>query len=197
MVVESTRQTYGLPLPAEEEVWFGLSSRSWLPAGYWIAALRNPEPEPAADLYELVINQPASGARAEFLCSRSSATHRDEQKEAIDFLVPLRTPVYAAKSGVIHEVMDVCDQHGLTSEFARFANHVTIRHDYGEFSQYVHLSPHASTGLGLRPGLRIGRGAQIGTVGMTGQTDRPHLHFLVFRGQLGPAGYQSLKIRWG
>ncbi len=194
---DETQLLYGLPLPESERLFFGLVARSWVACGHRIAALRNPNPEPPEDLYRLEIEIAMEAVTASYLCSRSPMTHRDAQRHAIDFLVPVGTPVYAAQAGFIEALADEHTKHGPGPQYAQFANYVTLRHENGDCSQYLHLQPGGASNFGLRLRHPVRRGQRIGTVGLTGQTDRPHLHFLVFRGQLGPAGYQSLKIRWG
>jgi hypothetical protein len=58
-------------------------------------------------------------------------------------------------------------------------NHVVIRHDGGEHSFYGHL---AHRSLTVAQGDRVAQGQPIGTIGNTGLTACPHLHFQLMDG---------------
>ncbi|MFO7896313.1 MAG: M23 family metallopeptidase [Candidatus Cloacimonadales bacterium] len=73
------------------------------------------------------------------------------------------TPVYAVTSGTVIKAKNSGDGYG---------NDVRIRHDNGMISQYAHL--HA---IKTRYGRRVRKGQLIGTVGSTGYSTGPHLHF--------------------
>ena len=49
-----------------------------------------------------------------------------------------------------------------------------IAHGYGVVTRYGHNAQNM-----VQPGQRVSRGDQIGTVGMTGRTTGPHLHYEV------------------
>jgi murein DD-endopeptidase MepM/ murein hydrolase activator NlpD len=51
---------------------------------------------------------------------------------------------------------------------------VEIQHDAKHATLYAHLQ---KIGSGMRNGARVGQGDLVGTVGMTGWTTGPHLHF--------------------
>lgn len=56
-----------------------------------------------------------------------------------------------------------------------FGNFIMIAHGYGVVSRYGHNAQNM-----VQPGQRISRGDQIATVGMTGRTTGPHLHYEVW-----------------
>jgi peptidase M23-like protein len=70
-------------------------------------------------------------------------------------------------------------------------NSVAIDHGGGWETQYAHLRRHS---VAVRPGDTVRRGQVIGRVGMSGETEFPHLHFEVRRGRervdpfVGPEG---------
>ena len=78
---------------------------------------------------------------------------------------PIGAPVYAAEAGVVTLAGELYDGYGI---------HIIIDHGNGFTTLYAHLSQAL-----VRPGQAVGRGANIGKVGMTGRTNGPHLHFEV------------------
>ncbi len=79
----------------------------------------------------------------------------------IDLGAPMGTPVLAAKSGVV--------------EFANwgggYGNLIEVSHG-STGTRYAHLSS-----IYVAPGQRVVQGQQLGTVGSTGNSTGPHLHF--------------------
>lgn len=117
-----------------------------------------------------------------FLTELSPVSHYEAYNQSIDFLVPEGTDVLAAADGEIIEIVIDNYQSGLTPEFSKFANLITIMHNgYNEeYSRYVHLAQD-SLSKGLKIGSKVRRGQIIAKTGQTGWTDRPHLHFMVYK----------------
>ena len=86
------------------------------------------------------------------------------QHNGTDFGAPYGTPVRATASGVVT---------GRGRDGGR-GNHVTVRHANGFVSHYYHMQRFAT---GLRVGQRVEQGQVIGTVGSTGLSTGPHLHY--------------------
>ena len=105
-------------------------------------------------------------------------------KQGVDFLVPEGSSVLAAADGVVAVIVQHNQEGGPTEGYAPLMNYLTIDHGNGEFSQYCHLAPHSVSKHHIRVGSLVRAGQTIAEVGMTGWTDRPHLHFLVFRADL-------------
>lgn len=137
-----------------------------------------------------------------FLIAPSPDSHQNQFKWAKDFLVKDGTPVLAAQDGTIVAIIDNNNKWGPTIESAEFLNYITLLHDANgvpEYSQYCHLAQDSVKKLGLAVGSKVKLGDQIGVVGMTGWTDRPHLHFIAFRApnrndkpEVGQVGFKSL-----
>jgi murein DD-endopeptidase MepM/ murein hydrolase activator NlpD len=84
----------------------------------------------------------------------------------IDWAGPIGTPIMAAGSGVVEEARFK----------GEFGNYIRIRHANGYQTAYAHLS---RFGQGIAQGARVTQGQVIGSIGSTGLSTGPHLHFEV------------------
>ena len=83
----------------------------------------------------------------------------------LDFSLKPGTPVYAANAGRV-----------LAAEpFVLTGNSVFLDHGHGVISAYFHLKE-----IRVKPGNRIAQGQVVGTVGNTGRSTGPHLHWAVY-----------------
>ena len=105
-------------------------------------------------------------------------SHSDEQNRyAVDLVVPVGTPVLAARGGVVMQVESAFDRAGLNQKkYSDRANVVRVLHDDGSMAVYAHLQENA---VYVRVGERVGVGHQLALSGNTGFTSGPHLHFCV------------------
>ena len=89
---------------------------------------------------------------------------------AIDILAPIGAPVYAAESGAV-----------IWAGFSTwgYGELVTLGHGGGWETYYAHL-----TEVFVSCGQSVARGALIGTIGQTGTSGFPHLHFVVRNGDI-------------
>lgn len=94
----------------------------------------------------------------------------------LDFAAPTGTPVFSALAGKVVEA----------GWGGAYGNHIIVRHDNGVETLYAHLNS-ASANVGDR----VLRGQRIGTVGSTGNSSGPHLHFEVLKNgtQRDPAAF--------
>ncbi len=100
----------------------------------------------------------------------------------IDFSAPVGTPVFATGDGVVKEV--IRSGRGL-------GNQVVIDHGFGYRSMYACMDE-----IDVRRGQEVTRGEKIGTVGDTGMSVAPHLHYEVhLHGDpVNPINYFFLEI---
>jgi len=84
----------------------------------------------------------------------------------VDMAIARGTPVYAALAGQVVS----------TGYSTVYGNHVIIQHHSGYKTLYGHL-----TSIYTRPNNYVGPNTQIGTVGSTGRSTGPHLHFTVYK----------------
>jgi murein DD-endopeptidase MepM/ murein hydrolase activator NlpD len=119
--------------------------------------------------YSIVQTPVMAGAR---IGKRFSAGH-----QGIDFLPGAGTPVMAVADGVVTQIGEPSGSLGV---------HVVIQHTIdGEivYSTYSHMA-YGSMNLAL--GQTIARGDVIGSVGSTGTSTGPHLHFQILTASLMP-----------
>lgn len=79
-----------------------------------------------------------------------------------DFAATLGSPVRAANHGVVR----------LAEEIPLSGNAVLVDHGLGVFTTYMHMSS-----IAVEVGQRVRKGEVVGTVGSTGVTTGPHLHW--------------------
>jgi murein DD-endopeptidase MepM/ murein hydrolase activator NlpD len=117
-----------------------------------------------------------------------------DSKYAVDFDVPIGTPVLAARKGI---VVDIEQGHTAGGNDPRLkANHVLILHEDGTLAVYSHLAPDSHA---VAFGQSVEAGALIGYSGNTGYSSGPHLHFAVLtntRSEDGTARYVSHPVKF-
>ena len=99
-----------------------------------------------------------------------------ENLYAVDFAMPVGTPVVAARGGVVIDVTLRHTEGGYDVKFLDKANTVAVVHDDGTVAEYAHLSPGSEL---VKVGQRIVAGDLLGYSGSTGYSSGPHLHFIV------------------
>jgi murein DD-endopeptidase MepM/ murein hydrolase activator NlpD len=87
--------------------------------------------------------------------------------EGVDFSAPPGTEIYTTGDGVV-----------IVSDRAKtgYGNQIIIDHGFGYKTMYAHLQS-----FKVRKGERVKRGQVIGTVGSTGKSTSPHLHYEVWK----------------
>jgi murein DD-endopeptidase MepM/ murein hydrolase activator NlpD len=102
--------------------------------------------------------------------------------KGIDFSAPVGTPVYATGDGVVKTV--IRSGRGL-------GNQIIVDHGYGYTTLYASMDE-----IDVRQGAQVKRGDQIGTVGDTGLSVAPHLHYEVHLNgdPMNPINYFFLEL---
>lgn len=130
-------------------------------------------PDPAASNYRLPFRDRRSYRVGQTYCT-SGNTH--ENQLAYDLMLPLGTPVLAARAGVVREIrQDVADE--VSDEDLGVHNHVYIEHDDGSTAFYAHLRQNSVL---VTVDQSVAAGEQIASSGASG-SDVPLLHFGVYR----------------
>lgn len=94
----------------------------------------------------------------------SPFTESTQMHEGIDIAGPIGTPILSPAAGVV-------TQAGVNGSYG---NYVAVDHGYGIQTRYGHLQS-----IKVRVGQRIKRREELGTLGNTGRSTGPHLHYEV------------------
>lgn len=105
-------------------------------------------------------------------------SHHGSEGYAVDFPMPVGTPVHAAKPGLVVRIVEHYTEGGWRPELRDKGNQVTIAHQDGTLSRYLHLEPQGAL---VELGQWVNAGELIGRSGNTGYSNGPHLHFDVCR----------------
>ena len=105
--------------------------------------------------------------------------------KGIDLAYQQGTPVVSTANGKVIEK---------GYEATGFGNYILIRHKYGFFTKYAHMDK-----VYAREGETVSQGQVIGTMGNTGLSTAPHLHYEVRIGSqvVDPERYLNIKSRPG
>ena len=102
--------------------------------------------------------------------------------QGMDYTAPIGTPVYAAGNGTVEQIVRSRRGSG---------NKIVISHGYGFKTVYAHLND-----IDVRQGREVSRGDVIGTVGNSGLSAGPHLHYeVLFNGEaVNPVNFFFLEL---
>lgn len=98
--------------------------------------------------------------------------------QGMDYAARIGTPIVAVKAGKV-------TYSGWQRGYGRI---VVIKHDDGSKSKYAHCNT-----LAVRKGQWVGQGQRIATVGNTGRSTGPHLHFELIRGGIAVNPYSYVE----
>lgn len=100
----------------------------------------------------------------------------------LDIIAPSGSAVLASADGVVLSVTRSNKGEG---------NVVTLEHEGGYYTRYAHLGS-----ISVKAGNSVKKGQQIATIGMSGMSYAPHLHYEVIRDSVlcNPANYLFLSV---
>lgn len=95
----------------------------------------------------------------------------------IDFAGPIGTPIYSTGDGIVIEA---------GYSFNGYGNEVIVDHGFGYKTRYAHLHK-----INVKAGQRVKRAEMIATLGSSGKSTGPHLHYeVIVRGKpVNPINY--------
>lgn len=108
----------------------------------------------------------------------SRFSHTGLEEFAIDFDMPVGTPVHAARAGIVARIEESHSRGCWEDGCGEYANFIIILHNDGTTGEYYHLK---KNGALVSVGDSVAQGSKIGYSGNTGHTTMPHLHFAVYR----------------
>jgi murein DD-endopeptidase MepM/ murein hydrolase activator NlpD len=128
--------------------------------------------------------QPIAGIQAENLASgfgdRVNPFHKGTYHHpGVDFVSPRGTAVVATAKGTVRVVKRSDLQAG-------YGNYVEIDHGHGLITRYAHLEE-----ITVKPGQKVSKGMTIATLGNSGGSIAPHVHYEIIRDgeQVNPVLY--------
>ncbi|MBQ7269720.1 MAG: M23 family metallopeptidase [Bacteroidales bacterium] len=104
-----------------------------------------------------------------------------EGHSGVDIAMRRGSPVYVTGDGIVEEA---------SFNIGGYGRVVTVNHGFGYKTRYAHLNR-----MYVHEGQRVKRGTLIGTVGTTGKSTGPHLHYEVrYRGTpVNPMNFMDLQ----
>ncbi len=111
-----------------------------------------------------------------------SFSHTGDDEYAIDFNLPLHSPVLACREGKVVHVEEGFGTGAATQAYRNRANLVRVRHSDGTIGEYDHLYQDEVV---VEEGQQVNRGDLLGYSGSSGFSTGPHLHFCVYSAKDG------------
>lgn len=122
---------------------------------------------------------------------RGKLSHKDS--DALDFNLKTGEKIFAAREGLVVEVVENNTRNCPDISCAKFNNLILIMHSDGTFAEYSHLK---YDGAEVHEGDQIEKGQFLGYSGNTGYSTGPHLHFSVFINRIdGKRDYIKTKFK--
>jgi murein DD-endopeptidase MepM/ murein hydrolase activator NlpD len=131
---------------------------------------------------EYVYNLPYKNKSAFKLYQGYNGASTHQNKNALDFSMPIGTPIYAAREGVVVKVVEKNTITCYKKECGKYNNSILIFHVDGTFSSYLHID---TNGAVVEVGDTVAKGQLIAKSGNIGWSSGPHLHFEVFQQKIG------------
>lgn len=103
-------------------------------------------------------------------------SHKGLSAYAVDFPVPVGTPIYASREGMVVGSEGNSNLGGASPEYRKYANYIIVEHSDGTMGNYYHLKQGGAVAV---IGQKVAKGDLIGYSGNTGYSSGPHLHFSV------------------
>ncbi len=154
------------------------------PINSFITECEGPYPDQTSSVYVLPYEPGRTFVVGQGNCSTGSHAKGTLEQYAYDFLMPIGTPVVAARDGIVLLVEERFEDG---TQNPSQLNYINITHPDGTIAAYVHLTKDGAL-VGLNE--TVVRGQVIAISGNTGVSAEPHLHFHV----QGCSGCSSIPI---
>ena len=123
---------------------------------------------------------------------KGAATHKGKSAYALDFAMPIGTPVHAMRDGIVVATESKHTEHGFSPAFANKSNYVIIQHEDGTMAMYGHLN---TNGVKVRLGDRVYKHSHIAYSGKK-YSSGPHLHVHITNNQSFQSGGSSIPFQF-
>ncbi|MFS4416141.1 M23 family metallopeptidase [Maribacter sp. 2307ULW6-5] len=120
-----------------------------------------------------------------------NGTFSHQNENALDFAMPIGTPIMAVREGVVVSVVEENDINCAVKICEKFNNYIRIYHEDGTFGEYVHIKKDGSK---VKKGDKVQKGALIGYSGNVGYSSGPHLHLVVYKQNID--GRETIKTKF-
>ncbi|VXC33345.1 Peptidase family M23 [Flavobacterium sp. 9AF] len=107
-----------------------------------------------------------------------NGTFSHQNKNALDFSMPIGTELTAIREGVVIKVVENNNKHCTNKECEKYNNLIMIYHLDGTFAVYAHIKQNGSK---VKVGDQVSKGQLIGYSGNVGYSSKPHLHLVVYK----------------
>ena len=139
--------------------------------------LGDPTAKPTEQLYNLPVPTKTCHAISQGFNGRF--THHDDYNQyAVDIVLPVGTPIQAAREGTVVMVKDDYHMGGVNDYFLDKANYVRVLHADGTFAVYLHILLGSAV---VKLGDHVEKGTVLARSGSSGFSSGPHLHFVIVK----------------
>ncbi len=141
---------------------------------------------------DYVYDLPFEKGKSHLIYQGYNGTFSHQGIAALDFNLKTGDKVFAARDGLVVEVVQDNTRSCPNISCAKFNNRIVIMHSDGTFADYAHLKLQGSV---VKKGQQVKKGQHIGYSGSTGFSSGPHLHFAVFLNRIN-GNRQYLKTKF-
>jgi murein DD-endopeptidase MepM/ murein hydrolase activator NlpD len=147
-------------------------------------------PEKSTHIYELPFSRNTKISGVEYY--PAEGTHTGSFAGAIDFIVPIGTPILSPSEGVVVEVVDKNKKYGKEEKYRKNLNFITIRNG-NEYVQIAHLAKGSAK---VKVGDFVYQHMEVAESGRSGQMSKDHVHLLVFKAADTSEGFVGLEAQF-
>lgn len=137
--------------------------------------LGDPNITPGAQIYDLPVSTITCHEISQAFHGKFSHHHASSEF-AVDIVMPVGTPIIAAREGIVVSTKDDYHMGGVNKYFLDKANHIRVLHSDGTFANYFHILLGTAA---VKVGDQVLKGTVLAKSGSSGYSSGPHLHFVI------------------